>query len=133
MIEGRALVQAQARAGELGAGFLRPLAQLRVERARGGAQQGGGLVAGQVRGTLPLGLVETSAYEQTTLDLAIDDSFSLLTDGIAEAQNEQHELLGFFRVESMLRDGATAKAIAERAHRHGQNDDLTIIQFAREI
>jgi hypothetical protein len=87
----------------------------------------------ELPGTLPLGLVETSAYEQTTLDLAIDDSFSLLTDGIAEAQNEQHELLGFFRVESMLRDGATAKAIVERAQRHGQNDDLTIIQFAREI
>lgn len=82
-------------------------------------------------GTLPLGVVENSAYEQTTLDLAMHDSFSLLTDGIAEAQNEKRELLGFFRIESMLRDGATAKAVADVAQRHGQNDDLTVIQVAR--
>ncbi len=86
----------------------------------------------QFPGTLPLGIVEDAAYEQMSLEMAIGDVLVLLTDGIAEAQNEQRVLLGFGRVESMLREGATAQRVAEIAQRHGQNDDLTIIRVARQ-
>jgi serine phosphatase RsbU (regulator of sigma subunit) len=55
----------------------------------------------------------------------------LLTDGIAEAQNEQRVLLGFTRVETMLRQGATAAGLADAAQHHGQNDDMTVISVAR--
>jgi hypothetical protein len=82
-------------------------------------------------GSTPLGLVAAAAYEQTTLKMRGDDIAVLLTDGVAEARNEQGELLGFSRVESLLRDGATATTIADSAQQHGQNDDLTVIRIAR--
>ncbi len=81
---------------------------------------------------MPLGLTETAAYEQTGLGMRLGDVATLLTDGVAEAQNAQRELLGFSRVESLLREGATARTIADTAQHHGQNDDLTVISIARE-
>lgn len=83
-------------------------------------------------GSTPLGLAETSAYEQTGLEMHPGDVAILLTDGIAEAQNAKHELLGFPRVESLLRSGATAKTVAQVAQQHGQSDDMTVIRIARE-
>jgi hypothetical protein len=83
-------------------------------------------------GSLPLGLNETSAYEQTSLQMHVGDVTVLLTDGIAEAQNEQRVLLGFPRIESLLQAGASAKNVAEAAQQHGQNDDITVISVARE-
>ena len=49
-----------------------------------------------------------------------------------EAQNQERMLLGFPRIESLLREGATAKDLVETAQQHGQNDDLTVISIARE-
>jgi serine phosphatase RsbU (regulator of sigma subunit) len=85
----------------------------------------------QFPGSLPLGLVEDSPYEQTNLEMAVGDGLVLLTDGVAEAQNEKRELLGFPRLEQMLRDGATASNVAEIARQHGQNDDITVLRVAR--
>lgn len=82
-------------------------------------------------GSLPLGLVENEAYEQTTLEMGVDDTVVLMTDGVAEAQNGQRALLGFSRVESMLRQGSTAKNVAQIAQQHGQNDDMTVLRVAR--
>ncbi|HEY1984887.1 MAG TPA: SpoIIE family protein phosphatase [Terracidiphilus sp.] len=87
----------------------------------------------ELGGSLPLGLVDTLAYDQATLEMAVGDSFVLLTDGIAEAQNEERVLLGFSRVASMLRQGATARGVADIAQGHGQNDDLTVIRVTREL
>lgn len=84
-------------------------------------------------GSLPLGLTETSSYDQTTLQMTVGDAIVLLTDGIAEAHNDQRVLLGFTRVESMLTAGATARNIAEAAQQHGQNDDITALRVARTI
>jgi hypothetical protein len=83
-------------------------------------------------GSLPLGLNESTAYEQTSLQMHVGDVAVLLTDGIAEAQNNQGELLGFPRIESLLHAGASAKNIAEAAQQHGQNDDITVISVVRE-
>jgi serine phosphatase RsbU (regulator of sigma subunit) len=33
----------------------------------------------------------------------------------------------------MLRDGATAKSVAEIAKQHGQNDDITVLSVARLV
>jgi hypothetical protein len=85
----------------------------------------------QVPGSLPLGLDESAAYDQTSFQMAAGKGIVLLTDGIAEAQNEQRVLLGFARVEQMLRAGATAKNVAETAQQHGQNDDITVLRVAR--
>ncbi len=85
----------------------------------------------ELGGSLPLGLVESAAYEQTTVEMAAADVAVLLTDGICEAQNERRVLFGFARVESMLRQGASAGDVAEAAQQHGQNDDLTVLRVVR--
>jgi serine phosphatase RsbU (regulator of sigma subunit) len=82
-------------------------------------------------GSLPLGMQENATYLQSGLEMAIGDAVVLLTDGIAEAHNDQRMLFGFARVESMLRAGATAREIAEAAQQHGQNDDITVLRIAR--
>jgi hypothetical protein len=84
-------------------------------------------------GSLPLGLVESAVYEQSNLDLYPGDQFVLLTDGVAEAQNAQAELFGFPRIQSLLRQRTSAKALAELAQQHGQNDDLTVITLTRNV
>jgi len=87
----------------------------------------------QSAGSLPLGLAESAVYEQTSIEIQVGGVIVLLTDGIAEAQNEQRVLLGFARVESMLRGGATARSVAELAQQYGQNDDITILSVARLV
>jgi hypothetical protein len=82
-------------------------------------------------GSLPLGLDESVSYEQSSITMEIGQIVVLLTDGIAEAQDDRHVLFGFARIESMLRSGATAKGIAEMAQQYGQDDDITVLSVAR--
>ena len=84
-----------------------------------------------LEGSLPLGLAESASYDQTRLEMRAGDRLVLLTDGIPEARNEQGILLGFPKIESLLRGGASARTIAETAQHFGQNDDLTVISIAR--
>jgi hypothetical protein len=83
-------------------------------------------------GTLPLGLDDSAAYQQTSLLMQPGQTVLLLTDGIAEAQNEQRQLFGFARVESLLHNGATARQLADAAQAHGQTDDITILSVQRQ-
>jgi serine phosphatase RsbU (regulator of sigma subunit) len=85
----------------------------------------------QFPGSLPLGLAESSVYDQTGFGTAVGDAIMMMTDGIAEARSEQGVLLGFVRVEAMLQTGASAASVAEAAQQHGQNDDITVLQVAR--
>lgn len=80
-------------------------------------------------GSLPLGVSATASYEQVQISLHGGESLFLLTDGVVEAQNEAQELLGFPRVESLLRDGTTAADLAGAAQHHGQADDITVVSL----
>jgi serine phosphatase RsbU (regulator of sigma subunit) len=51
----------------------------------------------------------------------------LMTDGVAEATNENGKLFGFDRIEKMLGRGATATLIADAAQKFGQEDDITVL------
>jgi serine phosphatase RsbU (regulator of sigma subunit) len=82
-------------------------------------------------GALPLGLAEATSYEQTSLDMTVGDGIVMMTDGIVEAHDVQRRLLGFPRVEAMLRAGATAKNVVETAQQYGQDDDITVLRVAR--
>ncbi len=82
----------------------------------------------ELEGSLPLGLIESASYEQTAMAMANGDVAVLLTDGICEAQNEHRVLFGFARIESMLRESASAGDLALAAQQHGQNDDLTVLR-----
>jgi len=82
-------------------------------------------------GSLPLGVSVSSAYEQSAVGLCTGDRLLLLTDGIVEAQNTDGQLLGFSRVETLLREGASARTLAETAQQYGQADDITAICIER--
>lgn len=84
-------------------------------------------------GTMPLGMVETVTYEQTGMEMQPGEVAILLTDGVAEAQNQQGVLFGFSGVESLLRNGATARTVADAAQHYGQADDITVISIARAV
>jgi serine phosphatase RsbU (regulator of sigma subunit) len=84
-------------------------------------------------GSMPLGLVETTVYGLTNLEMRTGDRMVLLTDGIAEARNKKGELLGFPRVESLLREGISARDLADNAQQHGQEDDITVIGITRGV
>ncbi len=82
-------------------------------------------------GSVPLGLVAESTYAQANVEMRQGDMAVLMTDGVAEAQDAQRVLLGFSRVESLLREGADAKTVADTAQQFGQQDDLTVISIVR--
>lgn len=87
----------------------------------------------RIAGSMPLGLAEDC---RLSADESCDEcrrrTATLLTDGIVEAQNQELELLGFLRVESLLRSGASAIVLADTVQQFGQNDDLTVIRILRE-
>jgi len=85
-----------------------------------------------VAGSWPLGVLESAAYEQSAVELNPGDRLFLLTDGIVEAQDKEGRLFGFSRVEWLLREGATAGALADAAQQHGQSDDITAICIEAE-
>jgi len=68
---------------------------------------------------LPLGILPDVEYTEATLQLG-EQTLTLLSDGIVEAQNQKGELFGFDR---------TAAAIAKQAQDFGQEDDITVVQI----
>ena len=54
---------------------------------------------------------------------------TLLSDGVVEAMNPLHQLLGFERVRGM--SGQSAHDIAAAALAFGQEDDITVLTVAR--
>jgi hypothetical protein len=82
-------------------------------------------------GSMPLGMVEPWAYEQTTLKMRVGDRAVMVTDGIPEARDGRGVLLGFQRVSTLVGEGVSALALAEVAQEHGQEDDLTVISVER--
>ncbi|MDM8520204.1 SpoIIE family protein phosphatase [Anaerolineales bacterium HSG6] len=83
------------------------------------------------------GLGSHHGYEVIHLDLQSGDMLVLCSDGVLEATNEAHELLGFERLEAMIADGpiTSAKAmldyLVDRAYQFTgvaeQQDDITIV------
>jgi hypothetical protein len=78
---------------------------------------------------LPLGLAADAEYSETTLQLEPGDTLTLVSDGVVEAMNLQHQLLGFERVRAM--SGQPAHDIAAAAQAFGQEDDITVLTVAR--
>jgi serine phosphatase RsbU (regulator of sigma subunit) len=61
--------------------------------------------------------------------LAPGDQFTLISDGVVEAQNGEGELLGFDRTREI--SGKPAREIAATAQAWGQNDDITVVTVRR--
>ncbi|HVZ83800.1 MAG TPA: PP2C family protein-serine/threonine phosphatase [Terracidiphilus sp.] len=84
-------------------------------------------------GALPLGSLESADFSVTRFTLAPDDRLVLVSDGLAEAQNEQGELFGFARVEELIRSGQSAAELANAVQAFGQEDDISIIALTRTL
>jgi hypothetical protein len=82
-------------------------------------------------GSLPLGIVEGAPFEQSTLLFAPGDRLILLTDGIVEARNKQHELFGFGRLGALALQDSSSVQIAAAAQQFGQEDDITVLRIQR--
>jgi hypothetical protein len=76
---------------------------------------------------LPLGLVGSSCYEETTVLLGAGDRLALYTDGLLEARNASGELYGFGRLKTLFAARPTALEATEAAVAFGQEDDITVL------
>ena len=84
-----------------------------------------------MEGALPLGAVPEFSFPVSRFQLSPGDSLILMTDGVAEAQDAQGQLLGFDRISDLLRCGATGTVLAEAAQQFGQQDDITVLTVTR--
>jgi len=80
---------------------------------------------------LPLGLTADADYSETHLELAPGDTLMLLSDGVVEAMNDEHQLFGFERTRAISTQ--SAHQIAAAAQAFGQEDDITVLTLKREV
>jgi hypothetical protein len=83
----------------------------------------------EVDSGLPLGLSAAADYDETALQLAPGDTLTLLSDGVVEAMNADHQLFGFERTAAI--SGQSAMQIAKTAELFGQEDDITVLTVQR--
>jgi hypothetical protein len=78
---------------------------------------------------LPLGVAPDQSYASVSGNLAADQKFVLLSDGVVEARSAAGELLGFDRLAQLTLK--PAREIADTAKAFGQEDDITVLTLAR--
>jgi hypothetical protein len=82
----------------------------------------------EMEGALPLGMISGIDFPSHSLQLQPGDELTLMSDGVAEAQDSHGRLFGFDRVHQMMSEHATAEDIAVAAQKFGQADDITVLQ-----
>jgi serine phosphatase RsbU (regulator of sigma subunit) len=80
---------------------------------------------------LPLGLVASASYDETTIHLNIGDRLTLYTDGLLEARNATGEIFSFERLQQLLATKPDAKQASDAAVTFGQDDDITVLTITR--
>ena len=84
-----------------------------------------------MEGALPLGMIESPEFSLMHFDLASGATLTLLSDGVAEARDEQGRLFGFERIHDLLQKPITAAEIATAAQTFGQQDDISVLAVTR--
>ena len=84
-----------------------------------------------MEGALPLGMMEGAEFSVMHFQLAPGDRLMLMSDGVAEAQDEQGHLFGFERINKMLQQPITAADVATVAQKFGQEDDISVLAVTR--
>ena len=82
-------------------------------------------------GSLPLGVVASASYEETTLKLHEGDHFALYTDGLLEARSASGEIYSFDRLDALFATRPDAARATEAAINFGQDDDITVLTLTR--
>ncbi len=85
-----------------------------------------------MEGAVPLGMIEAVEPSVLRFQLMQGDRLTLLSDGVAEAQDANGKLFGFERVAELLRKATTASEVAGAAQAFGQEDDISVIAVTRE-
>ena len=86
----------------------------------------------ELPGALPVGLSANASYQETLIHLEGATHLALYTDGLLEARNQNGELYGFSRMQTLFSGHPTAAQATEAAVRFGQNDDITVLTLTRE-
>ncbi|HET8638228.1 MAG TPA: SpoIIE family protein phosphatase [Acidobacteriaceae bacterium] len=84
-----------------------------------------------MQGAVPLGMDLGADFASMRFQLAPNDRLMLLSDGVAEAQDEQGRLFGFDRIQTLLAGPVSAAEIASAAQKFGQHDDISIVSITR--
>lgn len=85
----------------------------------------------QMEGALPLGTLPGADFSMASFRLADADTIMLMSDGIAEAQDEHGALFGFERIDQMLQQPISARELATAAQNFGQEDDILVLRIER--
>jgi hypothetical protein len=85
----------------------------------------------EIEGSLPLGMIEDAEFSVLQFRIAQGDQLLLMSDGIAEATDLNGNLFGLERVLDLVRNPASAAAIATAAQNFGQEDDISVISITR--
>jgi hypothetical protein len=82
-------------------------------------------------GSLPLGISEDTSWEESRLQLQVQDHLVLYTDGLLEARNERGEIFSFDRLAALLAERLSAEQALAAAKAFGQEDDITVLTLSR--
>jgi phosphoserine phosphatase RsbU/P len=86
-------------------------------------------------GDLPVGLIQEAAFHVIELPFPPGSRLCLLTDGISEAENDQHQEFGLERVKKLLLSSDPARDIVAEVHsfcgNHEVQDDQTLVLVER--
>ena len=85
-----------------------------------------------MEGAMPLGIIDGAEFSVMRFQLAAGDALMLMSDGVAEAQNEDGQLFGFERIHELLQKPITAAEVATAAQNFGQQDDISVLRIVRE-
>ncbi len=84
-----------------------------------------------MEGALPLGMFGGAVFSVMQFQLAPGDRLMLMSDGVAEAQDERGQLFGFERIRELLRKPISAAALTSAAQSFGQEDDISVLAVTR--
>jgi hypothetical protein len=85
-----------------------------------------------MEGALPIGVMPEAEFSVLHFRLEPDDTLMLMSDGVAEAQDQHKQLFGFERIGEMLKRPISAAALASAAQSFGQEDDILVLRVRRE-
>jgi hypothetical protein len=86
----------------------------------------------EMGGSLPVGVVPGAEFFVSHFTLELGDTLMLMSDGVAEAQDQQKQLFGFERIRQMLQQPISAAELASAAQDFGQEDDILVLRIKRE-
>jgi hypothetical protein len=86
----------------------------------------------QMEGALPIGMLPQADFSVMHFQLAPGDTLVLMSDGVAEAQDQHKNLFGFERIREMLQRQISAVTLASAAQAFGQEDDILVLRIQRQ-